>query len=105
MKYLKYCWRFNSVVDPQDATDKYYRVKHDAFRRPVIVEEYDALHQLVGRTDYRYKFGRLTKTFSYAPSGDLKSYQVYKYGLLGNLQGVEEYRPDGVLVRVHSSDL
>jgi|SRR5579859_443510 len=105
MKFLKYWWRFNSVVDPQNATGKYYRVKHDALRRPVIVEEYDALHQLVGRTDFTYKFGRLWKTFSYAPTGDLQHYQVHKYGLLGNLQGVEEYRPDGVLVRDHSSDL
>ena len=105
MKYLKYWWKPDSAIDPQNAADKYYRVKHDALGRPVTVEEYDAMDQLVKKIDYTWKFGRLAKTFTYAPAGDLKFYQIYKYGLLGNLRGVEEYRPDGTLVRLHADGL
>jgi hypothetical protein len=104
MKYLKYWWKASSVVDPEKTTGQYFGVTYDALRRVKTVEKYNEAHQLAGISQYQYRWNRLARAFIYGPKGNLLYSQVYKYGWFGNVTGVEEYNPDGELIRVMDKD-
>jgi|GEM_PF-4365282 len=105
MKYLKYWWRSDSVVDPETTGGTYYVVAYDALARYILVDEFNGPGEHVGRTKFVWRFNRLAKSYSYSSTGVLQYYQVYRYGWLGNLLGVVKYLPDGTLVQMESRDL
>lgn len=104
-KYLRYWWRSDSEIEPSKVAGPYYRVHYDWLGRYIIVEEFTPEHRLVSRTDFKWRLNRVSRTVTYAPSGEVQFTQVYHYGWLGNLQGVEKFSPEGKSLGVESRDL
>lgn len=100
--YLRYWWRADSEIDPTRATEDYFRVFYDRWRRCILVERYNADHRLISVSKFVWKRNKLIRTEAYDPAGKMLFYNVYRYGLLGNVVGVEHYSPEGQLLRVET---
>ena len=99
VKYLRYWWLAESEVDPDQVTEEYFRVVYDNKGRYVLVERYSSDHRLIEKCKYFWKRNKLVRTEAYGPNGTMEYYNIYRYGLLGNVRGIERYSPDGKLLR------
>jgi hypothetical protein len=96
-EYLQYWWVSRSKINPKEYSGVYYRVFYDFWRRHVVVERYDTEHNLDGRYEFVWKRGKLARTLSYLPNGELQHYTVYQRNWLGCLLRMERYLPDGTM--------
>ncbi len=95
IQYLNYWWDPESEINPNSATEDYFKVIYDDQSRYVIVERYNARHELISHTKFSWHNNTLVKVEAYGADGELKRYSLYRYDEKGKLLGTDDYSADG----------
>ncbi len=99
VKFLKYWWQPDSIIDPAQAAADYFRVTYDDQDRYRWVERYNAEHQLLTRDHFFWDGTRVSKVELYDPQDQLQKYIEYVYDRKGQPKGRNHYSPEGKLLR------
>lgn len=100
IKFLKFWWEPNSIVDPNNATEDYFKVTYDGQGRYIWVERYSILHQLLSRDRFIWNEELISKVELFnAKTNSLDKYIVFLYDKNGEVKGRDHYSPNGELLR------